>query len=195
MSVHRLTLRRCGLLLGALVVAGGLLAPAEVRAVTLKDLTENTSLTTKKFASYFADFEYEFNGPIQPAAAFLARERGDCDDYAVLADYVLGKRGLETRLIHIRLAGRIAHAVCYVNENKAYLDYNNRNVFFTLTRSGSDLSEIAQRVADSLEANWTTASEFRYSYATRRKSMIATVSRTGGEAQAPPTHSPAFDVE
>lgn len=163
--------------------------------MTLKELTENSGLTAKKFASYFADFAYEFNGPIQPAATFLARERGDCDDYAVLANYVLGKRGLNTRLIHIRLAGRIAHAVCYVTENKAYLDYNNRNVFFTLTHSGSDIHDIASKVADSLEANWTTASEFSYSYATRRKTMIATVSHTGGDAGPPPSHSPDFDVE
>jgi hypothetical protein len=178
-----------------LLLVGSLCALAEARAVTLKELTENTGLTAKKFASYFTDFEYEFNGPIQPAAAFLARERGDCDDYAVLANYVLSKRGLQTRLIHIRLAGRIAHAVCYVNENKAYLDYNNRNVFFTLTRSGAEIRDIAQKVADSLEANWTTASEFSYSYATRRKTMIATVSRTGADTESPPTHSSAFDVE
>jgi hypothetical protein len=194
-SVHRPNLRGCRTLLGAALLAGCAFAPAASGAVTLKELTENPGLTAKKFASYFADFEYEFNGPIQPAAAFLARERGDCDDYAVLADHVLGKRGLKTRLIHIRLAGRIAHAVCYVNENRAYLDYNNRNVFFTLTRSGSDIRDIAGKVADSLEANWTTASEFSYSYATRRKTMVATVSRTGGEAKPPPTHSPAFDVE
>lgn len=177
-----------------MVLAAGLAVPGP-GAVTLKELTDNTGLTPKKFASYFAGFDYEFNGPIQPAGAFLNRERGDCDDYAVLANYVLGKRGLTTRLIHIRLAGRIAHAVCYVNENRAYLDYNNRNVFFTLTRSGAEIRAIAEKVADSLEANWTTASEFSYSYATRRKTMIATVSRTGGDAEPPATHSPAFDVE
>ena len=29
---------------------------------------------------------------------------------------------------------RVAHAVCYVPESKGYLDYNNRNVFFTVTK-------------------------------------------------------------
>ena len=100
-------------------------------------------------------------------------------DYAVLADFVLKKHGLDTRLIHIRLAGRVAHAVCYVTENKAYLDYNNRAVFFTLARSGSDLRDIAAKVAHSLDSNWTSASEFSYSYDTRRKTMITTIAQIG----------------
>lgn len=178
-----------------LLLASGVAAPLDLDAVTLKELTENRGLNAKKFASYFGDFGYEFNGPIQSASSFLMREKGDCDDYAVLADYVLKQRGLSTRLIHIRLAGRVAHAVCYVAENKAYLDYNNRSVFFTLTRSDPDLREIASKVAQSLEANWTTASEFRYSYATRRKTMISTVSQTGGATAPSSPPSSAFDVD
>lgn len=178
-----------------LTLAGCFAAPAGFGAVTLQELTEARGLTAKKFASYFADFAYEFNGPIQPPQTFLTRERGDCDDYSVLADFVLKKHGFDTRLIHIRLAGRIAHAVCYVTENKAYLDYNNRNVFFTLTRSGPDIRDIATKVARSLEANWTSASEFSYSYETRRKTMIATVSQTGGEVVPGSPHSSAFDVD
>lgn len=177
-----------------LLVASGVTAPAELDAVTLKELTEKR-LTPKKFASHFGDFGYELNGPIQSASRFLAREKGDCDDYAVLADHVLGRHGLETRLIHIRLAGRIAHAVCYVTDNKAYLDYNNRTVFFTLTRSGSGIRDIATKVAASLESNWTTASEFTYSYSTRRKTMIATVSLTGGEPVPGAPSASAFDVD
>lgn len=176
------------------VVAGGLAAPLRLEAVTLPELLGNPRLTAKKFASYFGSFAYEFSGPIQPPETFLARERGDCDDYAVLADYVLSKHGQQTRLIHVRLAGRVAHAVCYVNDTSGYLDYNNRSVFFTVARSGPDIREIATKVARSLEANWTTASEFTYSYATQRKTMIATVSQTGGSEPAPGTKSP-FHVE
>lgn len=178
-----------------LLVASGVTAPAELDAVTLKELTEKSGLTPRKFASHFGDFAYEFNGPIQSPTRFLARKSGDCDDYAVLADHVLSQHGLKTRLIHIRLAGRIAHAVCYVTENKAYLDYNNRSVFFTLTRSGSAIRDIAAKVAASLEANWTTASEFSYSYTTRRKTMIATVSQTGGEPVPGGPSASAFDVD
>lgn len=169
------------------LLASGIAASVDLDAVTLNELTDNPRLTAKKFASYFADFAYEFNNPIQSATEFLAREKGDCDDYAVLADFVLKQHRLDTRLIHIRLTGRIAHAVCYVSENRAYLDYNNRAVFFTLTRSGSEIRDIATKVAQSLESSWTTASEFSYSYATRRKTMINTVSQTGGsEPLAPP---------
>jgi hypothetical protein len=148
-------------------------------AVTLSELLNNPQINAKKFAGYFGDFVFEFNEAIQPASVFLAREKGDCDDYAVLANFVLKKHGFDTRLIHIRLTGRVAHAVCYVTENKAYLDYNNRAVFFTLARSGPNIRDIASKVADSLDSTWTTASEFIYSYETRRKLMIATISKTG----------------
>ena len=167
-------------------------------AVTLPELLDNPRLNARKFADYFADFAYEFNEAILPPTVFLAREKGDCDDYAVLADFVLKKHGLDTRLIHIRLSGRVAHAVCYITENRAYLDYNNRAVFFTLSRSGPDIRDIAAKVADSLEASWTTASEFSYSYETRRKVMIATISKTGeavGNPSPVPGKSAPFNVD
>jgi len=179
-------------------LASGIAAPVSLEAVTLNELLDNPRLNAKKFASYFGDFAYEFNSQIQSATEFLTRERGDCDDYAVLADFVLKKHNLGTRLIHIRLAGRVAHAVCYVSESKAYLDYNNRAVFFTLARSGPDIRDIASKVAQSLEANWTTASEFDYSYATRRKTMIATISQTGEPVGNPApgrAKSKAFNVD
>jgi hypothetical protein len=180
------------------LLASGIAAPVGLDAVTLDELTGSPRLNARKFADYFADFAYEFNQPIQSATDFLAREKGDCDDYAVLADFVLKKHRLDTRLIHIRLTGRIAHAVCYVSENKAYLDYNNRAVFFTLTRSGSEIRDIATKVASSLESSWTTASEFSYSYATRRKTMINTVSQTGGSppfAPPGPAQPSTFNVD
>ena len=180
------------------ILASGVAIPAGLEAVTLSELTDNPKLSPKKFASYFSSFAYEFNAPIQSPSAFLQREKGDCDDYSVLADYVLGRNHYTTRLVHVRLAGRVAHAVCYINESKAYLDYNNRAVFFTLTRSGSELREIANKVAASLEASWTTASEFTYSYETRRKTMITTVSKTGGPEAGTPSASPhpsAFNVD
>ena len=171
------------------LLASGLAVPLDLDAVTLPELLENPRLNAKKFAGYFGDYAYEFNEAIQPAPVFLAREKGDCDDYAVLADFVLKKHGFDTRLIHVRLTGRVAHAVCYVMENKAYLDYNNRAVFFTLAHAGPDIRAIAAKVADSLESSWTTASEFSYSYESRRKLMIATISKTG-EAVEPPSSVP-----
>jgi hypothetical protein len=176
------------------VAATGAAAPSAADAVTVRELTDNPKINAKKFASYFGNFAFEFSADIQPPDAFLGRERGDCDDYAVLADFVLKKHGLGTRLIHVRLAGRVAHAVCYVNESSAYLDYNNRAVFFTLARSSSDIRDIAGKVASSLSSTWTTASEFVDSYDTRRKQMISTVSKTGGADTAPGQTSP-FHVQ
>ncbi len=169
--------------------------PGLLATVTLEELLSQSKLTPKKFASYFGDFDYEFNGPIQQPSDFLTRKKGDCDDYSVLADHVLSKHGYKTRLIHVRLTGRVAHAVCYVEDIKAYLDFNNRSVFFTLTRSGPDIRDIASKVAQSLEASWTTASEFTYSYATRRKTMIATVSQTGGADPATSLSSSAINAD
>lgn len=170
------------------LLAAGLGPVGPLSAITVDEMRSDSKMSPKRFAGHFAGFAYEFSGPIQPAETFLARKKGDCDDYSVLADHVLVKHGYRTRLIHVRLTGRVAHAVCYVVESKAYLDYNNRNVFFTLTKSGSDLRGIAAKVAQSLEASWTSASEFTYSYESRRKTMIATVSQTGvGAVPAPPT--------
>jgi len=175
------------------IAATGFATPL-LDAVTLQELLDNPKLSAKKYASYFGDFAYEFNSAIQPPETFLARKRGDCDDYAVLANYVLREHGIESRLVHVRLAGRVAHAVCYVPASNAYLDYNNRGVLFTLTRCGPELRDIAAKVAASLESNWTSASEFTYSYQTRRKIMIATVSKTGGTGRVPGQNSP-FHVE
>lgn len=176
------------------LLAGGLGLPLRLAAVTLNELLDNPKLNAKKYAGYFGDFSYEFNAAILPPDEFLRREKGDCDDYAVLADYVLGRHGLTTRLVHVRLAGRVAHAVCYVTENGAYLDYNNRKYFVTLARSGPKLRDIADKVADSLSANWTTASEFTYSYDTGRKEMTATIAQTGSDTPEPAKPSP-FHVE
>jgi hypothetical protein len=86
-------------------------APLDLGAVTLPELLDDSKLNAKKFAGYFGDFAYEFNNSIQPASVFLSRAKGDCDDYSVLADFVLKKHGLETRLIHIRLTGRVAQGL------------------------------------------------------------------------------------
>lgn len=161
------------------------LASGNLRALTLPELLTDPKMNPKRFASLFEDFAYDYSAPVQPAETFLWSRRGDCDDYAVLADHVLNKKGFSTRLIHVRMVGRVAHAVCYVVENRAYLDYNNRRVFFTLTRSGGTIREIADKVADSLEANWTSASEFTFAYETNKKQFGATVVKTD-----PPSRDP-----
>ncbi len=172
-------------LVAAIVLATGAL-PGSAMAISLRELEAVPELTPKKFATYFETFRYELYHEVQPPDQFLLNRRGDCDDYAVLADHVLPDRGYETRLIHVRLAGMVAHAVCYVTEDKAYLDYNNRAVFFRLTKAKPSLRAIAEKVADSLNANWTSASEFVYSYKTDRKIITATVVQTADPADDPP---------
>jgi len=157
-------------------------------ALTLPDLLNDPQMSPKRFAAYFEDFAYEFAAPVQSPDEFLQARSGDCDDYAVLADYVLHQRNYATRLIHVRVVGKVAHAVCYVMQNRAYLDYNNRRYFFTLTRSGPTIREIAEKVADSLEANWTSASEFTFDYQQNRKYFGATVVKTDSPA-ADPDHA------
>ena len=166
------------------------LALTPLDALTLDELLLDPEMTPKRFAALFENFEYDYHPEVKPARAFLASRRGDCDDYAILADYVLGRKNYDTRMIHVRMVGRIAHAVCYVRESKAYLDYNNRRVFFNLQRSGMSLREIATRVADSFEANWTTASEFTYDYGEDRKQFGATVVKTDPRSSDPDITSP-----
>jgi hypothetical protein len=160
-------------------------ALTRLEALTVEALLADRTLTPRRFANLFEGFKYEFVNYVQNPNVFLRTKVGDCDDYAILADHVLSHHGYDTRLIHIRMMGRIAHAVCYVTENKAYLDYNNRRYTFNLERSKPDIRSIASKVARSFEANWTSASEFTYDYATDEKVAKFTVVKTDSPAQDP----------
>jgi hypothetical protein len=175
-------------LLAALVA--GAIAAARLDALTLDDLLNDPKLTPKRFADYFADFAYEYGEAVQPPEQFLRSRRGDCDDYAVLADFVLKKKGYQTRLVHVRMVGRVAHAVCYVTQSHAYVDYNNRHYFINLQRCGGTIRAIATTVADSFEANWTSASEFTYEYAENKKHFGPTVVKTDPPSLDPDSANP-----
>lgn len=150
--------------------------PLSLLSVTLDELMNAEKMTPKKFASYFKDFEYKFHADVQPAEVFLETRNGDCDDYALLADKVLRKHGFTTRLVSIRMPGLLTHVVCYVVEEKVYLDFNNRVYLSRTERSDPDLREIAQKVAKSFEANWTSVSEFTYRDGV--KELVQTISKT-----------------
>ncbi|MCD6051395.1 MAG: hypothetical protein K0Q55_2799 [Verrucomicrobia bacterium] len=159
-------------------------------AVTLEELLNAEKMTPRKFAGYFKDFEYKFHAEIQPTKVFLETRNGDCDDYALLADMVLRKHGFTTRLISIRMPGLLTHVVCYVVEEKVYLDFNNRVYLSRTEKADPDLREIAQKVARSFEANWTSVSEFTYRDGV--KELVQTISKTDayagkGESKAPET--------
>lgn len=161
-------------LAGTAVLALG----GRAEALTVQRFLEDPKLTPKRFANHFESFDYEYHVEVQSAEVFLTSRAGDCDDYAVLADHVLKQKGFKTRLIHVRMVGMFAHAVCYVAQSKAYLDYNNRKYTVNLERSGATLREIAEKVASAAEANWSSATEFTYSYGEDRKRMGMTVVKT-----------------
>jgi hypothetical protein len=174
-------------------VLAGLLCAGPVRAVTLEELQQDPKLTPKRFASHFSDFEYRFFAEVQRPELFLATRCGDCDDYAILADTVLRPKGYETRLIHVRMPGMVAHVVCYVTQEKGYLDFNNRVYLNRIARSGPSIREIATKVARSLSANWTSASEFTYTQGLKR--IVATVVKTDPPENDPVPGKPGGKVK
>jgi hypothetical protein len=156
------------------------LAAARAHAFTLSDLLTDPKMSPARFAGYFSDFGYDIHPfDVQDPDVFLETRRGDCIDYAVMADYVLKQDGFTTRLIRVEMVGKnMGHAVCYVSQSAAYLDYNNRKYMFKLKRSGRRLREIATDVANSFDANWTFASEFTYTYKEDVKRAVLTVVKT-----------------
>lgn len=153
---------------------------------TLRELERDQKMSPKRFANYFEDFAYEYYPYVQSPEMFLRNRAGDCDDYAVLGDFILRRRGFHTRIIHISLVGSdIGHAVCYVDDDHLYLDYNNRKYFFNLTRCGHTLREIATKVARSFERNWTSASEYTYNYIEDKKRIKMTVVKTDDPSRDP----------
>ena len=172
------------MLLLAAGTAHGELTPAS--RFTVEELERAPEMTPKQFGNLFENFRYDFSPYVLPVDEFLDDRRGDCDDYAILADHVLSPKGYRTRLIRVVITGSdVAHVICYVTEKKAYLDYNNRKYFVNLERSGPSLRQIATKVADSFEKNWTSATEFTFSYATYRKTARFTVVKTDPPAQDP----------
>ena len=158
-----------------------------LEALSMEDLLNDPRMTPQRFANLFGDFKFVLQPfDVQNPEVFLATRTGDCIDYAVLADHVLKRKGYETRLIRIEMVGlNVGHAVCYVTQSRAYLDYNNRTYFINLQRCGATIREIATKVADSFEANWTFAMEFTYEYKEDVKHPVYTVVKTDPPATDP----------
>lgn len=167
------------------VLAGAMLAATAGGALrstdrfTLTALEREPKMNPRRFADLFELFRYTYYPYVQRVEVFLENRSGDCDDYAILADHILTRQGYHTRLVRVAMVGSdIAHVICYVNENQAYLDYNNRKVAMTLERAGPTLRQIAAKVADSFEKNWTSATEYTFSYANYHKTTRYTVVKT-----------------
>jgi len=160
-----------------ILVLVGFLGVQGMAAVTLQQLVQDAKLTPKKYAGYFSDFKYRQQADIQAWDLFLLSKSGDCDDYAILADEVLKPKGYTTRLISVRMPGALPHVVCYIREEKGYLDFNNRTYMIKIEKCGESLRAIAAKVAKSFEANWTSAVEFTY-LGDGMKQAVATVLKT-----------------
>ena len=109
--------------------------------------------------------------------------------YAVLADQVLTAQGFDTRLIAVRCPGRSGYIVCYVTQEAAYLDYNNVTYIVKLESSGPTIREVANKVATTLQQNWTSASEFTVGD-DGSKFLFATVVQTDDPLTDPPLGVP-----
>jgi hypothetical protein len=130
-----------------------------LHAANLQTLREDSALTPERFASFFAEFEFEALEHLQRPETFLATRRGDCDDYAVLASWVLQEKGYATKLVVVFMPKDI-HVVCYVKETGTYLDFNNRRLSTRTVPTDGTLADIADKVARSFGAGWYCVSEF-----------------------------------
>jgi hypothetical protein len=149
-----------------------LLAELTTFGLTLDQIRHTPNLTPQKFASFFNDFDFKFRAQVQQPEVFLATESGDCDDFAILAATVLKEKGYTPRLIAVRMP-KIVHVVCYVEETRSYLDYNNRAYLKRTIRSSGEIHDIAAKVAKSYNAKWASASEFTFEDGVKR--LVATV--------------------
>jgi hypothetical protein len=122
--------------------------------------------TPEEFARRFADFQFEYHAEVQPAEVFLATKKGDCDDFATVADDALSRAGYTTHLITVRMRGE-THVVLYVDEVHGYLDYNFRKSSHPVLACDSSLQEIAKQVAESFHRPWVAVYEFNFYHRTK----------------------------
>lgn len=96
------------------------------------------------------------NGTIQHFRAVLAY------DYIILAGLVLPTKGYAARLIMVNMPG-LTDDGCYVTQAQSFIHYNPTNSALQLIPSGPTIRQIATTLANNLNLDWTTASEFTYS--------------------------------
>ena len=145
----------------AMLGASLLLTSGRSQGLTMDDLRKTPNLTPQKFARRFSAFRYEYGVETQSPNSFLAKEAGDCDDFALVASIIFTEKGYHPRLISVRLHN-VSHVVCYFPETRSYIDYNDRGYLFNTTSSDGTLPDIARKVAKSLGLDWSSAAEFYF---------------------------------
>jgi len=104
-------------------------------------------------------------------------------DYVILADQVLlGNSNYTPRLILVNMPGLVDDA-CYVNQASSFIHYTHTNSALQLISSSSTIRDIANGLANWLNLDWTSASEFTYSNGMGQ--ILATVIET-----EPPSSDP-----
>ncbi len=83
-------------------------------------------------------------------------------DYIILAGSVLPGKGYPSRLILVNMPGFNDDA-CYVSSSSSFIHFSQTNSVLQLEGSGSTIRQVATTLANSLNLDWTTASEFVYS--------------------------------
>ncbi len=152
-------LRRHFLAACAVTILASLCVPAHADPMAVFGTA--AALTPEIFIHHFSDFTFELGQKLQPPERFLARKKGDCDDFASLASSLLSRCGYHTKLVVVVMPPGI-HVVCYVKEISGFLDFNSRSKANPVVRSGADLEDIAAKVAVDFRSDWLTASEFVY---------------------------------
>jgi len=160
--------------LGGLILLGLPLPGRVALGVTLAELRADPHLTPERLMKHFVHFKFELGRETRKPEAFLAKESGDCDDFATLAADVLREKGYSTHLVAVFMPNDV-HVVCYVGETGSYLDYNRRKEASPLVSCGRGLDAIAASVAHSFRTQWRSVSEFTFRAGV--KHFVATVFR------------------
>lgn len=113
-------------------------------------------------------------------------------DYVILASQTLPPQGYSARLIVVNMTG-LNDDACYVAQAGSFIHFTRTNSSFQLASSGSTIRQIATTLANNLNLDWTTASEFLYTNGVGQ--ILATVveadppSSDPVAGQSPPTSS------
>lgn len=140
----------------------------------MEQLRSAPGLTPVQFARYFSNFEFKFHPEVQPHNQFLATRSGDCDDYATVAADALARHGWTPRMIAVRMRGE-THVICYIQELRAYLDYNMRKETNPLVPCSPEITDIATSVAKSFNRQWVATYEFTYDEREDVKRLVASI--------------------
>ena len=76
---------------------------------------------------------------------------------------MLPAKGYTPRLIVVNMPGVVCDDACYVNQTSSFIHYTHSNCVLQLIASGSTIRNIASALADWLQLDWTSASEFTWS--------------------------------